>query len=489
MPDPEPQKSSFLKIFPTASLPMLMALMDQSMVATAAPSIASDLAAIDRISLIVIVYLIAATIAAPLYGRLGDAFGRRRLLMLAICIYLAGSLISLTAPDMTVLLGARAVQGMGGGGMLVLSHALIAERVAPRERARYQGFFAAIGVTSNAMGPVLGGIVTEYLGWRTIFLLNLPLGLLALLLVFRLPRQARTGTGYQVDFAGLVLFTCFVVSAMVLLNSISGSGEIAFESQLLLAVLALASLALLLVVERRHAMPLLPVELFRDATLWRAYAAAGCFSAVTVSLLTFVPIFYAVVHRMSPASFGVMLVPMTLGAALGSTVIGGIISRTGRTAIWPSLGLMIAAGGLSAIGLFLNDISAMGLSLALGLTSVFIGTTMAVVQVSVQVAARRDKLGAATAAVQYSRFIGSALGTTLVAGLLFGSLGGAGSDATRLFGDILKGGTGQIDGLSPAAMVAARAAVSDGFRAAFLCMASYALIGSILFATIPLRRI
>ena len=179
--------SQFLLVFPPIMLPMFMAVADQTIVATALPAIASSLGEIERASWVVVSYLIANTIAAPVYGRLGDTFGRRWMMVVALSIFMLGSVLCALAPNITLLTFFRVIQGFGGGGLMTLSQALVGEAIPPRERGRYQGYLAGVAVTSNSFGPVAGGYLTQAFGWQSIFLVNIPLGLLAMLFVFRIP--------------------------------------------------------------------------------------------------------------------------------------------------------------------------------------------------------------------------------------------------------------------------------------------------------------
>src|SRR6516164_799568 len=196
------QHHSFLSIFPSLMLPMFLAVVDQTIVATALPAIAAGTGNVERASWIVVSYLIAATIAAPIYGRLGDAFGRRRLLFIAIVIFIVASLLCAVAPTLELLTLGRVLQGLGGGGLMTLSQALIGEAVPPRERARYQGYIAAVMVTSSTFGPIVGGYLTHQFGWRSIFLINVPLGLLALLLSLRLSARPIREQSWRFDTFG-----------------------------------------------------------------------------------------------------------------------------------------------------------------------------------------------------------------------------------------------------------------------------------------------
>ena len=486
---PAPPKVTFLSVFPKVALPMFLALSDQSIVATALPVIAGSLGSVEQISLVVIGYLIAATVAAPAYGRLGDSFGRRRLLLIALTIFMASSLLCSLAVSLPMLVIGRICQGLGGGGLMALSQALIGETVAPRDRARYQGYLASVGVSSNALGPVLGGLLTQYFGWRSIFLFQLPLCLLAFWLISRLPKLKRTSGPFRFDYFGLVIFACFVVSMLTLLERVQNFDIANVPLMLALLAASILSFLLLISVEHRIATPLLPVDLFRDPTIWRANAVAGCHGAILVSLLTFVPIYLRVVHEASPGMTGLLLVPMTVGIGVGSIITGQIVSRTGRTAIMPSWGLVVVVLALAVIAFSANRFMPVELSASLGLMSLFLGTVMSVVQVTVQMAAGQARLGAASAAVQYSRSMGAALGTAIVAAVLFATLSATDPEAGWLFGQVLQSCMDVLDSLSAARSAIVQAEFAQAFRAAFLTIAGFATLAAVLVWTLPLRRI
>ena len=486
---PRPHSATFLYVFPKVALPMFLALSDQSIVATALPAIAGSLGGVQQISLVVIGYLIAATVAAPVYGRLGDAFGRRRLLLGALCIFMAASVLCSFAGNLTMLVVGRVLQGLGGGGLMALSQALIGETVVPRDRARYQGYLATVGVTSNALGPVLGGLLTEHFGWRSIFIFTLPLGVLAFWLISRLPKHSAKGEALKFDYLGLLLFACFVISVLVLLEHAQRFQASEMPLMLALLIVAIVSFVLLISVEHRVAAPLLPVDLFRNPTIWRANAVAACHGGILVSLLTFVPIYLRVVHEASASQTGLLIVPMTVGIGVGSLITGRIISRTGRTAILPSWGLVFVVVGLTTIALYAPQFRPIELSASLGLMALFLGTVMSVVQVTVQMAAGPAMLGAGAASVQYSRSMGAALGTAIVAAVLFATLSNTDPEAGRLFGEVLQNGAGVLESLPTARSEIIQTEFAQSFRAAFLAIAGIAALAALFVWTLPLRRI
>src|SRR6202042_2281970 len=242
--EPPPTGSLFLKVFPSIMLPMFLAVADQTIVATALPAIASSLGEIERASWVVVSYLIANTIAAPVYGRLGDTFGRRAMMFVALAIFMIGSVLCALAPNITLLTLFRVLQGFGGGGLMTLSQALIGEAVPPREPGPYQGYLAGIAVTSNSFGPVAGGYLTQAFGWQSIFLVNIPLGLLATLFVSRIPPRQGDRRRTTFDSPGLVLFIFFVGPVILALEQVQRMQLSTLPIALALLAFGLVSLGL-----------------------------------------------------------------------------------------------------------------------------------------------------------------------------------------------------------------------------------------------------
>ena len=218
-PDPKPTTGQlFLSVFPSIMLPMFLAVVDQTIVATALPAIAASLGGVERVSWVVVAYLVAGTIAAPVYGQLRDVYGGRRMMFVALAIFLGASLFCAMATSIEMLTIGRILQGLGGGGLMTLTQALIGEAIPPRDRARYQGYLAGVAVSSSTFGPVVGGLLTQHFGWRSIFLVNLPLGLIAVLLTLRLEQRPGRQQAWSFDGMGLVLFVAFIVPLLLALQ-------------------------------------------------------------------------------------------------------------------------------------------------------------------------------------------------------------------------------------------------------------------------------
>jgi len=489
-PDQAPPTGSlFLKVFPSIMLPMFLAVADQTIVATALPSIASGLGDIERASWVIVSYLIANTIAAPVYGRLGDTYGRRLIMIAALAIFMAGSVFCALSPSIEILTAARVLQGFGGGGLMTLSQALIGETVPPRERGRYQGYLAGVSVTSSTFGPVAGGYLTQGFGWQSIFLVNVPLGLIAVALVLRL--QTRPGDRRRTTFdtPGLLLFIMFVSPVILALEQVQRMDARALPLALGLLTFGMASLAALIWQERRNTSPLLPPRLFREPSIWRSDALAACHGAALVSLITFLPIYLRAVRGTSPAETGLLLLPLTFGIGIGSMITGQLVTRTGRTAIFPTIGLAVTTLALLLLAFVIARLSLGQIPWAFGFIALCMGSVMAVVQVTVQTVAGPRMLGTGAAMVQFSRSVGAAFGTATVAAILFSVLATSDRQTAALFGAIIDQGPDAIATLPAMRQALIQSEIANAFRAAFIAIAVLTAAGTWLACSMPLRRL
>lgn len=470
-------------------LPMFLAMVDQTIVATALPAIASSLGSVEGVSWVVVSYLVTTTIAAPVYGRLGDLLGRRRLMFVALSIFIGASVLCAISGSIQMLVLARALQGLGGGGLMTLSQALVGETVPPRERARYQGYLAAVAVSSSTFGPVAGGFLTQHFGWQAIFLVNLPLGLIAWALALRLKPRPGSGEPFKFDSLGLLLFATFVGAVLAMVQQAQQFRSDDVGEVTALATLSALAVLLLIWREKRAPDPLLPIPLFRNPSIWRSDALAACHGAMLVSLMTFLPIYMRVTYGATAAEIGVSLLPMTFGVGVGSMITGRIVSRTGRTAIYPSWGLVVVVAMLISLVIFSRDLSQAQLSWFLGFTALFLGTVMGIVQLTVQTAAGAKLLGTGAATVQFSRSLGAAVGTATVGAVLFTVLRATDTEAAGMLGTILQEGPEVLFDLPTARRLVVQGEIASAFNAAFLTIAGFAAAALVLAWSIPLRRI
>jgi EmrB/QacA subfamily drug resistance transporter len=487
---PPSARSQFLTYFPSIMLPMFLAALDQTVVATALPDIAGSLGEVQRVSWIVVSYLVANTIAAPVYGRLGDALGRRRMMLVAIGVFMAASALCAVSGNILMLTGARLLQGLGGGGLMTLSQALIAEAVPPRQRGQYQGYLSGTYATAATFGPVAGGFLTEHFGWPSVFLINLPLGLAALGLVLRLPaHRERSGGRFRFDVWGTVFFTGLIAPLLLALERAQRFDLQALPAIVALVAVAIGSAVLLIRQERQAPSPLLPVQLFRQAGIWRTDLMAACVAGQTVSLVTFLPMYLQVVRGASPAGSGFLLLPLTLGVSMGSLFTGRMIARTGRTAIMPSVGLAISMATLVCLALFAPELTRVQMIAALALISCCTGTAMPVVQMTVQVVAGPKFLGAAAASVQFSRSVGAVFGTALVGAVLFAVLAAQDPHTAAIFTNLVERGPSTLAGLATAQRATVQAEIADAFRGAFLTVSAFTTSAMLLAWWLPVRQI
>ncbi len=488
--DPAKTPSLFWAVYPSVMLPMYMAVQDQTIVASALPSIAASMGDVERISWVVVAYLVAATIAAPVYGYLGDVFGRRKLMFFALGMFTIASILCSLAPSLMLLAIARALQGLGGGGLMSLSQALIGEIVPPRQRGHYQGYLATVATTAAVLGPVVGGFLTDRFGWPSIFWFNMPLCAIAFVLVLRLPsRQSARRADFSFDFMGLVYFVTFVVPVLLALEQARRFNLQSVSMIVALLALAIVSLVLLLRQEKRATSPLLPIEMFKRAAIWKSNGLAICHGAALTSLVAFLPIYFRVVHGASASRTGMLLLPISIFIGLGSIITGRIVTRTGRTMIMPTIGLAGATITFVVFSLTLNSLSLSDLMVVLGVAAFCMGTVMAVVQVTVQTEAGRKFIGAAAGSVQFSRTVGAAFGTALMASVLFASLAATDPQAASLFAQIVNSGPSALDSLDAARRLVVEGEIASAFRAAFLLLVVFTGAGVWLAATNPSRRV
>lgn len=409
----------FAQLFTAVMLPIFLAAIDQTLLATATPAIAREFGNLRDSTWIAVGYLLASTIMAPLYGRLGDRYGRRDALLGALALFSVGSLACAASPGMWWLIAARVLQGLGGGGLMVMSQALIGEVVPPRQRPRFQAWLSVVFVLSSVIGPVVGGLVVTHHSWRWLFAANLPLCLLAAWRVSRLargPAHAEPGQGH--DAAGVLLFAS--CAALTLLWLTLAGHRFAWLSASSLLMVAGAALLgwVLLRRERRQRHPFLPLELLRlPATGWTALTVV-LFASSMFALVFFLPVYLQIARHGSAAHAGLLLLPLTAGIVFGSNVTGRVIARSGRPDLPARFGLCLSALALLALALAPPASLAVG---ALGLLAgVGFGSVMPSAQMLVQSVGGRNRLGAAAATISLARSTGASLGTAVFGSLVFG---------------------------------------------------------------------
>jgi EmrB/QacA subfamily drug resistance transporter len=409
-------RSAFFQVAPA----MFLGTLDQTIIAAALPAIAGSLGGLSYLAWVVTAYLLAATVAAPLSGRMGDAFGRRRMLVWALGVFVVGSTACAAAPNLAALVCARALQGFGGGGLMTLAQAVIGEVVSPKERGRFQGWFGANFALASTLGPMIGGVLSQHLGWRSIFWVNIPLGLVAAISALRGKNSSGKGICH-LDYAGTAVFVSSTASLLLALSI--GGHEVPWSSPTLLA-LAIAGLSGFLLfrkVEQKSADPLISPQLMGEPVIWRASLTVLLFAAVLFGLIVQLPVFFEVALRVSPTVSGLMLIPLTLAQVIVSTLTGWRISMTGhpRTAMASGLSLVAVGFVVLASGIALGPVFIALLTFLIGAG---LGSTMPGAQTMVQWAAGEKRLGVGTAVVSFSRTMGGVMGASLAAAALLGAL-------------------------------------------------------------------
>ncbi len=468
---------------------MFLVSLNQTIVSTALPTIAGELGGLDLIAWIVTAYLLAATTAMPLFGRMSDLYGRKRLFQSAIVIFLVGSVLSGAALDMPMLIAARAVQGIGGGGVMALAMTIVGDMLSPRERGRYQGYLGAVLGLAAVTGPLLGGFIVDHLDWRWVFLVNVPIGIVALVVTSRVLSLPHHRVEQRLDLIGAGLLVTGV-TALLLVTAWGGS-ELPWRSPLIVSLgLGGTILSLLFVLRQRSApQPIIPLGLFASRTFTLITVAGFVVGAAMFASIVFLPVFFQLVTGASATEAGLLLSPLMGGFVLTSMISGRLITRTGRYRAHPITGTVLVAVALGSM----STMDATTSRLEAGLFTAVMGVGLGLVLHNLILIAQNDvpagDLGAATATINFSRTLGGSIGTAV-----FGAVMAAG--LARRLGDVRIDGVALDPALvqgSPATILALepsiRDAVVDAFAGAlsmvFLAGVPLALLACVLLMLLP----
>jgi EmrB/QacA subfamily drug resistance transporter len=408
-------------------LAMLPAVLDQTILATGLPTIASDLGHLSDVSWLVSVYVVLATATTPLWGKLGDRHGHKRLLQIALTTFVGASALCGLAQDMTQLIVLRGVQGVAAGGLMTLAMAAVGDLVSPRQRGRYQGYIAATFAVATAVGPLLGGLVVDHASWRWVFYINVPVGVLALsALSSRLTAPAPERPQQPLDVVGAALLSG--ATTALLLTCLWGGSRYPWASGPIVALITatLVLTAALVVRERRAVDPIVPLRLLGTPVVAVASAALFLATASLFAVTVFVPVFLQAAAGVSPTRAGLLLVPMMGGVTLSTTLAGRSIARTGRYKRFPIAGLALMTAALALLGAVASQRSVLATGVGLAVFGLGFGLVTQVLIVAVQNAVDRRRLGIATATTSFFRALGGAI-SAAVLGVLFAS--GAGTSA------------------------------------------------------------
>ena len=418
--DPRLTGAALRTVFAALMLGMFLAALDQTIVSTALPTIVGDLGGLNHLSWVVTSYLLASTVSTPVYGKLGDMIGRKPVFLAAILIFLAGSMLAGLSQSMGELIGFRALQGVGAGGLMVGAQAIIADIVPPRERGRYMGLIGSVFAVASVAGPLLGGFLVDNLSWRWVFYVNMPVGALAVLIVATRLRLHTPSISHRIDYLGTTVLTG-AVGALILLTTWGGV-QYAWGSSTIvgLGIAGLVLLAFFVWWERRVVEPILPLHLFRSSVFSVANAMGFTIGMAMFGAIIFIPLFLQIVYGVSPTSSGLRTLPLMAGLLVASILSGRAISRIGRYKAFPIAGTAVLVVGMFLLSLLGVHTASWVASAYMIVVGVGLGLVMQVLVLVVQNDARPQEIGVATSSATFFRSVGGAFGVAIF-GTIFAS--------------------------------------------------------------------
>src|SRR5215475_5053570 len=465
-------------------LGMFLAALDQTIVSTALPTIVGDLGGLNHLSWVVTSYLLASTVSTPIYGKLGDMMGRKPVFLAAILIFLAGSMLAGLSQTMGQLIGFRALQGIGAGGLMVGAQAIIADIVPPRERGRYMGLIGSVFAVASVAGPLLGGFLVDNLSWRWVFYVNLPVGALAVVIVSRRLHLHTPHVRHQIDYLGFSLLGSGV-AALILLTTWGGS-EYAWGSTTIigLGIVGILLLAVFVWWEGRAPEPILPLQLFRSPVFDVANAMGFTIGMAMFGAIIFIPLFLQIVYGVSPTKSGLLTIPLMGGLLVTAILSGRAISRIGRYRPFPIAGTAVLTVGMFLLSLLGVDTPPWVASVYMVVVGVGLGLVMQVLVLAVQNDARPEEIGVATASATFFRSMGGAFGValfgTIFATRLSDQLAGLPRRVTAHLGSGVQLNPTQIDRLPPPVHTVVLHAFAHSLSGVFLFGTALSLVPFVL---------
>jgi EmrB/QacA subfamily drug resistance transporter len=476
-------------------LGMLLAALDQTIVSTALPTIVGQLGGLDQLSWVVTAYLLTSTAATPLYGKISDLYGRRPVYIFAIVVFVLGSMLAGLSQTMWQLVATRAMQGLGAGGLMALTFAIIGDIIPPRERGRYQGYFGGVWGLASVAGPLLGGFFTEHLSWRWIFYINVPLGIVALVVVNAVLHVPFHRREHSIDYLGAALIVAGVSS--LLLALVWGGGKYPWGSATVIGLLVAAFVLIVAFVfwELRAQEPILPMRLFRNSIFTTTSLVGFVIGTAMFGAIVFIPVYLRVVDGVSPTKAGLLMLPLMVGILTSSISSGKAISHMGRYKAFPIAGTAVIGIGIYLLSRLDVDTPAWQYSIYFFVVGAGLGLVMQVLVLAVQNAVDFRDMGVATSSSQFFRSMGGTVGTALYGTILSNQL--ASNLKERLPAGAAPGGGGnlakspeRIATLPPAIRADVVAAFVDALHVVFLAAVPVVLIGfalSFLIKELPLR--
>src|ERR1700722_9783822 len=407
---PTSERPPIRLLFAALMLVMLLGALDQTIVSTALPTIVGELGGLENLSWVVTSYLLTSTIVVPLYGKFGDLFGRKIVIQASILIFLAGSILCGVAQDMTQLILLRALQGLGGGGRMVLTMAAIADVIPPAERGRYQGLFGGVFGLATVVGPLLGGFIVEHLSWRWIFYINVPLGALALVVIGIVFKPHVAHVRHKIDYMGAA-FLAASLTCIILFTS-QGGTSLPWSSPQLWFTLALGIITLggFVYEERLAAEPIMPLALFKQRTFLLSAAIGFIVGFSLFGATTFLPLYLQVAKGSTPSQAGLQILPMMAGVLSTSIISGRIISKLGKYRFFPIVGTALVAVAMFLLSTLQLDTPLHTMYCYMLLLGLGLGMVMQVLVLAVQNAVPFKNVGVATSGATLFRSIGGSVG-------------------------------------------------------------------------------
>jgi EmrB/QacA subfamily drug resistance transporter len=470
---------------------MFLAALDMSIVGTALPRIVSDLGGLNHLSWVVTAYLLTSTSSTPLWGKISDLYGRRPMFQTAITVFVAGSVLSALAQSMPMLIGGRAIQGIGAGGLMALALSIVGDVIPPRERGRYQGYFGAVFGFSSVSGPLAGGWFTDGPGWEWIFWINVPIGIAALIATtIALRSMPKIRREHKIDYLGAAVIVASVTA--ILLYTAWAGNEFGWTDPFSLALLAggVVLAGLFVWVESRAEEPIIPLRLFRNRVFSPTVAFTALLGVAMFGGIIFLPVYFQVVQGMTPTESGLALVPMMAGILLTSIGSGRLMTRTGHYKVFPIVGAGVVTVAYVLLRTLGADTPYWRVGLFIFVLGAGLGFTMQTVVTAVQNAVERRDMGAATSSVAFFRTMGGAFGTAIFGAVLTSRLGHYLGEA----GSALPSGSGEagiannvqaIQALPPQMHDAVVTAWVNAVQDVFLVAIPFTIIALVLAFLIP----